>query len=404
MTGQERSPRYTAVAIALHWAMAGLLVGMIFLGWNMSDHEGREIEWLFQLHKSIGITLLLLTIARIIWRVMNPPPPLPEMKDWEARLSHFVHMAFYAVMILVPLGGWALASMAKVQVPTVLYETVSWPHLPVAALGAETKAGIYPIAEFLHSKSAYLIFALLALHVGGALKHEISEEDGVLKRMIPGLFGKTDGPQAPPRGFLTAFGAAIGAFVLVAGLPLAANALQTSGDLKVTGTTGIAPNWQVDQDASSITFSGIHDGNAFTGAFGNWSAQIFFDSSNLSTSDVLVEIDMTDVSASKKLYTDSLSAPEWFGVADWPQASVRLSDFAATGDGYSATATLRLKGNEVAAPFTFTLIEGDASGKMDGTAVFSRKALGLGQDSDPKAEWVSDEVTVTVAVEATRTR
>ena len=95
-----RSPRYSAVAIGLHWAIAGMLLGMIWLGWNMHGPDGREIEWLFQLHKSIGITILLLTIARVIWRVKNPPPPLPEeMQSWEKTASHAVHMVFYACLL-----------------------------------------------------------------------------------------------------------------------------------------------------------------------------------------------------------------------------------------------------------------------------------------------------------------
>ena len=70
---KAETSRYTIVAITLHWVMAGLLLFMIWLGWNMDENEVR-----FQLHKSIGILILFLTLVRVIWRAMNPPPPLPS--------------------------------------------------------------------------------------------------------------------------------------------------------------------------------------------------------------------------------------------------------------------------------------------------------------------------------------
>ena len=113
----EVSSRYTGVAIALHWAMAALLVFMIWLGWNMDENEAR-----YQLHKSIGITILFLALARLAWRFANPPPPLPEgMPGYERTASHLVHLAFYALMIGIPLGGWFMVSVSPLHVPTVLF-------------------------------------------------------------------------------------------------------------------------------------------------------------------------------------------------------------------------------------------------------------------------------------------
>lgn len=398
----QRSARYSAVAIGLHWAIAGMLLGLIWLGWNMHGPNGREVEWAYQMHKSIGITVLILTIARVIWRVKNPPPPLPEeLKSWERTASHGVHMAFYAIMLFIPIGGWALASMAKVQVPTVLYGTVSWPHLPIlSTLGPETKASLYGMIEFVHSKSAWLIIALLALHIGGALKHEFSEEDGVLKRMIPGLFGKTDGPQAPPTGFLVAFGSAFAAFVLVAGSPVVAQTL--SGTPEITASeSGITNNWEIDKDASSIAFTFDHDGGTYTGNFSSWDADIAFIEDNLAASSVAVSVDLSSASDLKKLYIDSLKAAEWLNSAVDPLATVALSEFKTTDAGYAATAALTLKGQTVSVPFDFTLTEQDNKTVMTGSASFSRKSLDLGQMSDANAEWVSEDIRVNVTVTAT---
>ena len=104
---ESENRRYSSVAMALHWAMAGLILFMIWLGRNMENHEAR-----FQLHKSIGITLLVLTLIRILWRLYNKPPPLPsDTKPIEAKLSHLVQMGFYALMLLIPLGGWLMVSV-----------------------------------------------------------------------------------------------------------------------------------------------------------------------------------------------------------------------------------------------------------------------------------------------------
>ena len=107
--------RYSAVAIGLHWAIAAGIIGMIALGWYMGDlppEAANKIE-LYQLHKSIGITLLVLSIARLIWRLMNRPPEEPPMPLWQARGAAIVHVLFYVVMIGLPLTGWMLVSASE---------------------------------------------------------------------------------------------------------------------------------------------------------------------------------------------------------------------------------------------------------------------------------------------------
>ncbi len=395
--------RYTAVAIALHWAIALLIIFMIWLGWNMEDNEGR-----YQPHKSIGITILVLTVARVAWRVLNPPPDLPSsIKPIEKIASHYVHLALYALMILIPLLGWALVSTSKLQVPTVLFGTVSWPDLPFLS-GLRGNKLAHGVIETLHSKGAWVIIGLLVLHVGGALKHEFSSEEGVLKRMIPGLFGKTQPPRAPARGFFIAFGGAALLFALIAAVPVLAQSRTASDTPPGTDTAAaVAPpafetNWVVDYSKSEIRFSGVHDGKAFSGTFKNWTADVAFFPNAVETSEVRVEVQTGTAATGKKLYDDSLRAPEWFDVSNFPSATVVLSGFAKTETGYAATATMRLKKRTVTTPLTFTLDIKDNVATLNGVAKFDRKALGIGQISDPNAEWVSDDVTVTVTGEATR--
>lgn len=398
-----RSERYSTVAITLHWVIAVAIIGMIFGGWYMSDlPDGAPGQYfLYQTHKSIGITILLLTVARIIWRVMNPPPALPDdMNGLEKTASHLVHLGFYGIMIALPLTGWLYSSVSiKLDVPTVLFGLISWPDVPfVEGLKTETASGV---VNFIHSKLAWVTFGLLALHVAGALKHEFSAEEGVLKRMLPGLFGKANKPAAPGRGAITAFGAALGVFALIAGTPIIAGAL--SGGGKATTQADFTPNWSVDYDASSITFSGTHDGNDFTGRFGNWDAAIDFDLDALGDSRAKITVNTGSATASQKLYTDSLKSPEWFNIGEFPNAEVEITDIAGVeSNGYTATANLTLKGITVSTEFQFVLvIEGDTA-TMTGQTTYQRQPLDLGQASDPDADWVSEDITVDVVVAATK--
>lgn len=398
------SERYTSVAITLHWLIAIAIVGMILGGWYMGDlPDGAPGQYfLYQMHKSIGITILLLTVARIIWRVMNRPPALPdEMNGLEKTASHLVHIGFYGLMIALPLTGWLYSSVSvKLDVPTVLYGIISWPDVPFVE-GLKTEAASGTI-NFIHSKLAWVVLALLALHVAGAIKHEFSAEEGVLKRMIPGLFGKAEKPAAPGRGAVTAFASALAVLIVVAGASPVLSVLSGSGQT-VSVDAAFEPNWTVNPDTSSIQFSGTHDGNIYSGTFSNWDAAIQFDPDNPGTSDVRVTISTTSAEASQKLYTDSLPSPEWFNTAAFPTASVEILNIAAAGDDrYTSTARLTLKGLTVDADFPFSLeIEGDVA-NMTGQAVFQRKALDLGQSSDPNADWVAEDVTVDVVVEASR--
>ena len=405
-----RDHRYTSVALVLHWVIALAILGMIGLGWYMGDlaNDDPMKESLYQLHKSIGITILLLTIARIVWRMMNPPPEDAKgMAGWERTLSHVVHMAFYGLMLVMPLSGWLLVSISyDFKIPTVLYGTVSWPDLPYVSWLANDIGHV--VVENIHSKLAYVAFALLALHVAGAVKHEIGGEEGVLKRMIPGLFGKTAGPRVPSRGALVAFGSALAVFAVVAAIPALAQGGGPKADLTAGGeATGL--NWELDESAeNTLAFSGLYESATYDGSFSDWNAQIAFHPDDLDASHVTVFVDLTSAVASKKLYTDSLKGTEWLDSGNVATATVELSNFQPAeadvewGAPYTADAALTLKGTTVTTPFRFQLdIEGDTA-RMQGTTTLSRAALNVGMQSDPGADWIADEVTVSVNLTATR--
>jgi len=182
--------RYTAVAIGLHWLMAAAIVGMIGLGLYMTRLPRIELGFqfrLYQLHKSIGITVLLLSFVRLAWRLSHPVPPLPDtLKPWEAVAARASHIGFYVLMIAIPLAGWAMVSASPLDIPTRLFGLIPWPHLPVLDTLPDKKSAEAAF-KFAHRTLAYGAVALLGLHVGAALKHHFILKDDVLTRMIPAL-------------------------------------------------------------------------------------------------------------------------------------------------------------------------------------------------------------------------
>src|SRR5512140_2943913 len=125
--GLGRSSRYATVAIVLHWLIALAIVLQVSLAWRFDDDRTPLGFALTQLHKSIGVTILVLSILRLGWRLTNPPPPEPAtLAPWERVLSQVVHWGFYLIMIGMPLTGWLMVSASRTQIPTVLFWTVPW--------------------------------------------------------------------------------------------------------------------------------------------------------------------------------------------------------------------------------------------------------------------------------------
>ena len=188
-SGAGRST-YSAVAIVLHWLIAALILTNIGLAWYFNSLPKLEQFGPAALHKSIGITVLLLTLARIGWRFASPPPRLPAtMQPWErwaARISHFV---FYVIMLGMPLSGWAMTSASALYKlhPTVLYGIVPWPAFPFGRQDSDTLHALEKVFSNVHGLLAWVAYVTIAIHVAAALKHMIIDRDDVMARMIPFL-------------------------------------------------------------------------------------------------------------------------------------------------------------------------------------------------------------------------
>lgn len=175
----EPRNRYSTVSLVLHWGIAALVVAQVLL---ISAHEAfdnEETRQFINLHKSVGLSILILTLGRIGWRVANPAIPLPEaMPRWQKLVARATHVLFYVLLLAMPLVGWT--AMSAFGSPIDWFGLFDWPLLPMAQDRALGRA-----LMDVHELAAKLLYVLIFLHVAGALKHHFVDRDNVLHRMLP---------------------------------------------------------------------------------------------------------------------------------------------------------------------------------------------------------------------------
>lgn len=176
-----RIDRYSRGAIWFHWIIAALVLVNLAIG-LLHESLLDGVAGAMPLHKSIGLSVLALTLARIGWRLTHRPPPLPvDLPVWERVVARTSHVAFYALLLVLPLSGWAMGSAGRgARYPTQWFGLFDVPHLPVSAQTAGLGDGA-------HTVLGYTMAALVVLHVAAALRHHFVLRNAVLGRMLPGL-------------------------------------------------------------------------------------------------------------------------------------------------------------------------------------------------------------------------
>lgn len=173
--------RYSNVAVAFHWMTAALVLFQIWLGLSFADMEkGPERANLFTWHRTIGAIILLVVLARLTYRLLNPPPPYPpELPRWERIAGTWNHRLFYLLLIALPIGG-LLAVSGHTPGPTItLLDGIAIPKIPgISKDLAETAGDV-------HSAAAWLLIGLIVLHALAALKHQFIDRNRAAGRMPP---------------------------------------------------------------------------------------------------------------------------------------------------------------------------------------------------------------------------
>lgn len=467
-----QSKRYTTVAVVLHWTIAILILSQIAGGLymhNLPNTAPGKFD-LYQLHKSFGLSILLLSIVRLGWRLTHRPPALPDtMPGWQVLIARATHWLFYFFMIVTPLVGLAIVSVSPKDIPTFWFGIIPVPHigfLEGIANAAETETTLIE----LHKKLAFGILGLFVLHVGAALKHHFVDKDDVLRSMSAFRIGALAGIialfVALGFGVMTYFGSKQQPVVVaettnpdeevasdkeepaiiepvangddeVAEEPLENDPPAPPNEEPVTETppgdalvvpptdepfevkdpalrivpatfgpcqTGARANWQVDNAQSTLSFTGSQGGNAFTGTFANFSAEIAFYETALEKSWIFVRVTTGSASTGDELRDSTIPGGEWFDVKDHPAAVFTSCEITRAGDGrYEAAGTLTIKdvSREITLPFSLN-IDGDTA-RADGGVELIRTNFDLGAaDSWLNAEGVALEVRVDTGIVATR--
>ncbi|MCI4591639.1 YceI family protein [Sphingobium sp. BYY-5] len=413
--------RYSLVAITLHWAIAALLAFQLAVGWALEGLGARGFN-LYQLHKSVGITILTLTLARIAVRYWKPRPAKLE-GGWQGALASGVHVGLYIFMLGAPLSGWALVSTAKVKVPTLIFGVLPLPHLPLPASS-------HAFAENGHGLLALIGVALFLLHVAGALRHHLLMRDGLIWRMVPGrsttlllalpallLVGFAAGrailptPQAAPAPAPVIEEPDNGAEAtnVTEAQVAAANAAAPADNAAANATetaaaapapAGPPPAWTV-QPGGRIGFSVGNDGETISGSFSKWTAQIVMDPDHPASADIKVTIDIASASVGDAYKDGMLPGDEFFGAAAHPTATFVAKGAESTGPSrYRASGTLTVKGVSKPQTIRFTLSGKDATRRVSGSATVTRSAFGVGNGDSSKG--LTPQVAVTFDFAAKR--
>ena len=176
---QTSPARYSAVAQTFHWIIAALIVTQFTLAWMADDLPlGMHKLALLARHKSFGMTVLMLAVLRLVWRLFNRPPELPaHMTKIEGHLARGTHVLLYALIFVMPLTGWLMSSAKNYSVSW--FGRFTWPNLIAPNEGA------FDALKTTHQLLSWLLFAVAMLHILAALKHHFWNKDDVLKRMLP---------------------------------------------------------------------------------------------------------------------------------------------------------------------------------------------------------------------------
>ena len=426
---------YAKRAIVLHWLIAGLLAFQIGLGFAFeAQPRGPGLFAAYQLHKSIGILILFLSVARLGLRFANPPVAHKTDEAWSLFAAGVVHASFYGIMILGPVTGWLIVSTARINVPTLLFGTIPWPHLPVGM-------GWHAPAQLLHSILAWSAIVLFVLHVAGALRHQFAKSDALLERMIP-IRLDTRAKAGFAAGIAIAGIILLGAFgngLRLAGPPPHSNSSAQVGPFAASSNglsrpapesidpTESAATEQLQQptaseDANSdseagkaalagwninsggrLGFSADWNGTAIHGTFARWTGKILFSPDDLAGSNISVVIDLGSASTADEQRDEMLKGESFFDTAAHPRAEFHaLAISHQGGDRYRIAGTLSLHGQSRPVVLDVCIkIDGDRA-TVSGSTKLNRTRFGVGSGEWTATDQVAADVGVNFAFSAKR--
>ena len=382
--------RYSGLSQLLHWVIAAL-IALQFLLANLAEIAGDADAQLRQLallanHKSVGMTVLLLAVVRLLWRMGHPPPPHPAtMPRWQRLASSGVHGLLYGLLFALPVSGWLMSSASAYS--------VSWFNLFQFPDMVQPDPQLKSQLESLHETLAWALGILATLHIAAAVKHHLVDRDDVLLRM--------SGSTSLATGLLLAVLGGWWWGFRTPTLPVAVAPVTTSDAPEIQAAASRLAPWNIVYAESFIRFTGIQAGAEFSGEWREWSADIRFDRAALNDSVFDVAINTAEVDTGDSERDTAMQGVDWFDVINHPEAFYRANAFNESADGrFVADGRLIIKGFGAPVPLHFTVEAVDGRLVLVGEAALLRLDLGVGTGDWLDTSWVGNEVTVEVRVVA----
>ena len=402
-----KSQQYSNIAKFFHWLIAGLIVSQYVLAElsERAEHQQKILEQLALLanHKSIGMTILILAILRIGYRLSHPAPALPSsMAKWQIKASNLSHWLLYGALFALPISGWLMSSAKSYSVSW--FNLFSFPDLVSAN---ESLADFF---HQIHHTLAEALFVLALLHIAAAIKHHLIDKDTVLSRM-----------------------SGVGSWLLfIATIALTLATLARVFNTEQTNTQSAEPStiaqnierntetntsrsgsrltsnnhlavWQIDYENSFIRFRGEQAGAPFEGTWQSWSAKLQFDANALNHSHFDVSIDTNSVFSNDKDRDDYIRSDDFFNSTQFSEAKYTATEFTINDTNkneFTAKGNLSVKGLNKSLPLTFIIEKSGQTITLNGKASIDRLAWNIGTGDWTDTSWVGQYVDVDVRVVA----
>ncbi|MEL7178843.1 MAG: cytochrome b/b6 domain-containing protein [Pseudomonadota bacterium] len=395
MSGTQATTTYGTVTKSFHWLTALLILTVIPLGAiaNRLPYETNEQlafkAQLFSFHKTLGLIVFGVALARIIWALtQTKPAPLHPERKAETMLAELVHWLLYISLVAVPLTGWIHHAATEGFAPVLLPISQELPFVPNDESIAKLFAG-------LHWVWSKIMVGAILLHIAGALKHQIVDKDATLRRM---WFGRSEATEGTHKGNLAAPIAAIGIYIAATAAGAAGGLYNKTSVATAANLAAVSSEWTVSEGEIALTVTQF--GNQVTGGFDEWTAAITFDEN---ATGVLGNVETTIAIGSLQIgsVTDNALGTDFFNVGTFPTAVFAADITADSADGYLAEGTLTIK--DITAPITlpFALVIDGESAEMTGSVVIDRRTFNIGRSIDDESN-LAFAVAVDIALTATR--
>ncbi len=373
--GRSSEQRYGDIAVIFHWLIALFIIGLLIVGKFMTSLEENDpLRFvLTQTHKSFGITVLVLSVLRVLWRLSHKPPPEPaSLPTWQKKAAGGAHLMLYALMFILPITGWVMVSASPLNIDTVLFGVVTLPHIP----GLMDLANSENIASSFHHYHEYAgtaLIVILLLHIGAALKHHYFDKDTILSRMLP------DWSSAPFKAklgaLLVAIGASVSAVYLYAGADNTA-ALLAAGD-------------------SEVSFVADVTGAQTPGIFSDTSVEASIDEARPENTTIVARVQTASLSSENLQVAGSLPDEDWFDVAQYPEALFESTLVEPGPEGtLLVTGDLTIKDVTTSVSFPMTLSNEDEKRVARGEFSIDRQDYVIGMESQTSDNFVGFIVTI----------